>query len=298
MYHYTLYGLGVESNIPLYGYDLNGSVKQIDLKIVWSAVDYLKELSSEPLLTCSVIDGCKEICSDEGITMRIESNANTICIKSTPNLIHKCALLIKVCGISAFLHTKDVIPFHAASVLLDDELVVFAAESGTGKSTLLAKFIEKGAKLYTDDLLPLRLEINQIRANPMGDGNPKISLNVGRQLSSLCHTISYTGISDETYYHLFPSLKERASKEVKSIFILQPTDDVQSGKVLVKDLRSDIIPILGNVHFNWGLDMYDKVKLIKKLQYMSKIVSFKAIKYKREMAIVDALYKTICDHNE
>jgi hypothetical protein len=64
-------------------------------------------------------------------------------------------------------------PLHATAVVIDGEAVVFLGESGFGKSTLAACFLEAGHQMLTDDLLVLRERAGRILAHP---GPPRIKL--------------------------------------------------------------------------------------------------------------------------
>ncbi len=68
---------------------------------------------------------------------------------------------------------------HATCVLLDGAAAAFGApsdagilltgESGSGKSELALRLIERGAKLVSDDRTRLRLENGCLRAEPVGE---------------------------------------------------------------------------------------------------------------------------------
>ena len=54
--------------------------------------------------------------------------------------------------LAAILYQRDLIPFHVSGVFTGTEkITLFAAPSGTGKSTLAVKLRELGYKIFTDD---------------------------------------------------------------------------------------------------------------------------------------------------
>lgn len=54
--------------------------------------------------------------------------------------------------LAAILYQRDLIPFHVSGVFTkENKVVLFAAPSGTGKSTLAVKLQELGFKPFTDD---------------------------------------------------------------------------------------------------------------------------------------------------
>jgi hypothetical protein len=57
-------------------------------------------------------------------------------------------------------------PLHATTVVVHGEAVVFLGESGFGKSTLAACFLDAGHRMLTDDLLLLRHTARRVIAYP------------------------------------------------------------------------------------------------------------------------------------
>ena len=52
----------------------------------------------------------------------------------------------------ALLHQRRLLPLHGSSVVYKKKGLIFAGTSGTGKSTLAAAFINRGARLLADDI--------------------------------------------------------------------------------------------------------------------------------------------------
>ncbi len=57
--------------------------------------------------------------------------------------------------ISIWLEMRGIRTFHASSVLIENEAVVFLGNSGAGKSSLAGKFVGSGCPLVTDDILAI-----------------------------------------------------------------------------------------------------------------------------------------------
>ncbi len=55
------------------------------------------------------------------------------------------------------LQQKGMIPFHASGIIKEGGLILFAGDSGAGKSTTLAHLVSKGYKIFTDDVCVLQL---------------------------------------------------------------------------------------------------------------------------------------------
>lgn len=61
-------------------------------------------------------------------------------------------------GLAAILHQRGVFTLHAGAVAIDGHGLAFIGERGQGKSTTTAAFLRHGARLVTDDLLPVRFQ--------------------------------------------------------------------------------------------------------------------------------------------
>lgn len=55
-------------------------------------------------------------------------------------------------GMGALLHQRKLLPMHASTVRINDTVLMFMGNSGTGKSTLAAAFEKKGASVLADDI--------------------------------------------------------------------------------------------------------------------------------------------------
>jgi hypothetical protein len=64
-------------------------------------------------------------------------------------------------------------PIHATCMVIDGEAVAFLGNSGFGKSSLAASFLQAGDRLLTDDLLLVRQGADGLQAYP---GPPRIKL--------------------------------------------------------------------------------------------------------------------------
>ena len=62
---------------------------------------------------------------------------------------------------AALLRQRNVIAFHASAVETDMGAVLFAGRSGSGKSSLLAAFVDRGYAMLADDVTGVRLDANR-----------------------------------------------------------------------------------------------------------------------------------------
>jgi hypothetical protein len=76
--------------------------------------------------------------------------------------------------LSYCLLARGIEPLHATAIIVDDQAIAFLGDSGMGKSTLAAKFLQRGYTLLTDDVLALEFSGKDVWAWP---GIARIKLN-------------------------------------------------------------------------------------------------------------------------
>lgn|GEM_PF-1292940 len=64
-------------------------------------------------------------------------------------------LLTGIVSILLLYQRRQIVTLHASGVVIDDRAAIFLGRKGQGKSTMAAGFLRRGAALLTDDLLPL-----------------------------------------------------------------------------------------------------------------------------------------------
>jgi hypothetical protein len=92
-------------------------------------------------------------------------------------------------------------PVHATCVVIDGEAVAFLGNSGFGKSSLAAYFLQAGDRLLTDDLLLVREGVNGLQAYP---GPPRIKLLPGMARSFLGEYASGVRMNPQTRKLVIP----------------------------------------------------------------------------------------------
>jgi hypothetical protein len=82
-------------------------------------------------------------------------------------------VLLGAC-LSILMHQRQLFVLHCSAVRTERGAVVFAGRSGTGKSTLVSAFLERGYRILADDMLALTLnEVGEVIALP---GFPQVKL--------------------------------------------------------------------------------------------------------------------------
>ncbi|MBN2613955.1 MAG: hypothetical protein JXB00_20525 [Bacteroidales bacterium] len=70
----------------------------------------------------------------------------------------------------ALLHQRRLLPLHGSAVLYQEKGIVFSGNSGAGKSTIAAAFLEKGAQLLADDISLIGFNNNEAQVIPAFPG--------------------------------------------------------------------------------------------------------------------------------
>ncbi|WP_341228122.1 hypothetical protein [uncultured Arcticibacterium sp.] len=93
------------------------------------------------------------------------ANGNEVIIEPLNQNIEEVLLYFYSNGLAAALYQRNLIPFHVSGVCLNEsEVVLVAAPSRTGKSTMAVKLQERGFPIFTDDTAVLIVENSQIFA--------------------------------------------------------------------------------------------------------------------------------------
>ena len=123
-------------------------------------------------------------------------------------------------------------PLHAAVVVVGDQAVAFLGQSGFGKSSLAACFLQAGYRLLTDDLLLLQHEHDRVLAYP---GPPRIKLfakTAGRFLDDTAHTVPMNGDTTKRVLRVEAHRRWTVPAELTAIYSLAaPRDACRSERV-------------------------------------------------------------------
>ena len=57
--------------------------------------------------------------------------------------------------LAALLHQREILHFHASSIIWEEMGILVFGQSGAGKSSLSAAFLKEGARTLSDDLSPV-----------------------------------------------------------------------------------------------------------------------------------------------
>jgi len=133
-------------------------------------------------------------------------------------------------GMALLLHMRGVIALHGSAVCINNKIIGFIGNSGSGKSTTAALFNSEGYPLFTDDVLAVDIEGQRVVAYK---GSPYIKLNpdsaervTGKSASKLGKV--YPSSPKRVYET--KNKKELDKREVKKIYVINRKNRKQSSK--------------------------------------------------------------------
>lgn len=222
MYRYTSFGLCIRSDIELPELRVLGMEENTDLTITFKTIP--SELPDDSYRGKNFqISPSQVLIRIEQVASYLVRNGREICISPAPcaeMALVRLFLLGPVIGIA--LHQRGFLVLHGSSVQWNNQAIIFAGTSGSGKSTIAGALIQRGFPFLADDLCPLHIE----------DNNIPLLLPSIPQLKLMEEVLAELDISPEAASRLSSvtdkygiSFVEKISSEplpVRLIFILQP----------------------------------------------------------------------------
>ena len=160
-YHYLAFGIPLISEIELPA--LLPLEKELDMEDpVYVRLGNVPAELSTPGIHADTSAFCNASEMIYTITEKIRfyiANGNTIIIEPIADNYTENLIYFYSNALAAMLYQRDLVPFHVSGVFTaPGKVVLFAAPSGTGKSTLAVKLQELGYAPFTDDTAVLFIE--------------------------------------------------------------------------------------------------------------------------------------------
>lgn len=176
---YTIYGVAFTSNFPFtVPLPAASALPVLEITLVaappfapaWDQLrptghSRIRAATGEPWLTCYAFDECE--------VRRLAQTADfylyadrILCHLLDPVGLVDAEIGLLGTVLARWLERRGVAMLHAAAVVTPAGAVAFLASSQSGKSTLAASFVDAGAALLTDDILPVRVEAGVVTAAP------------------------------------------------------------------------------------------------------------------------------------
>ena len=163
MYYYNVFGLNFASELDLPMFNSISEPDKIDVHIKFGSVpDFLENPKDSRVLFEAKPNQFLLRFTIYPVRYFVE-NGNQITIETGGHEdIDFIRLFLITVNVGVLLHQRNVIPLHAGGFLLEGKAVLFAGNSGAGKSTTTAAFREKGYTLVADDVGAIHFDENNI----------------------------------------------------------------------------------------------------------------------------------------
>jgi hypothetical protein len=183
-------------------------------------------------------------------------------------------------------------PLHATAVVVDGEAVVFLGQSGFGKSTLAACFLDAGYQVLTDDLLVLHERAGRLVAHP---GPPWIKLFPKLARSFFGEEIVGTPMNAGTPKLLLPLNRSQScagAVPLRTIYALaSPRSGLRTAGIRIErlSLRAGFVELINNT-FNYRV--VDRARLERQFMGAAALVAVAPVKklhYARSLSVLPAV---------
>ena len=200
-------------------------------------------------------------------------------------------------AISFALVQQGFEPLHATAVIVDGQAIALLGDSGYGKSTLAAAFLQAGHGLLTDDLLLLRPGKSGIEAYP---GPPRIKLFPGTARRLLGTSADGIPMNAETRKQVIPlDHGKLSSVPVRAIYVLAPPHEMRRFRgIQIETLapREAFLALVSNT-YNWRIGHSGRLcRQVSANALLLRAVPIKKLSYPRSYArLPEVLEAVIAD---
>jgi hypothetical protein len=304
-YSYCVYGIVVHSEIPLaLPARGDGELGEIELRV--APASYFSDISRGMRLQqdsgsfyqyARLPDGSSYVRWEEVGEFLISANGRRISARQFDET-HGESFQVYLLGqaLSFALVKQGFEPLHATTVVINGEAAVLLGESGFGKSSLAASFIEAGHRMLTDDLLILQRFRGKFLAYP---GPPRIKLfpkSARRFLRTAAIGVAMNSWTKKLVLPLDRTQSSAIPVPVKAIYTLAGPRQVcrnQQIRVTVLSPRESFMELVKNT-FNYRIVNPDRLQ--RQFEETAEVVStapVKRISYPRVLAHIPAVRDAI-----
>ncbi|MGE3267716.1 MAG: hypothetical protein AB7P40_03140 [Chloroflexota bacterium] len=170
-------------------------------------------------------------------TCHLEPHAGRITVYPVPGADEDDLGLLLLGPVSSFmLHQTGHPNLHASAVVTQDGACAFIGPSTLGKSTMAASLLLRGARLLTDDILPLRFRPDGVYGMPgapmmkVWPATAQHTLDIAEELPRLTTYTDKRLLRLDEHQYVF----ENRETYLRAIYILQRYDPAQAGHTEVR----------------------------------------------------------------
>ena len=292
-YRYRLYGNSIKSHWPLPLAESSNPTSD-PVELVEAPPSFFAEVAREVAEKPKVADWYFETCLRDGSIYLRWSGMFEFLVSADGHLVTAClerecsyeALMTYLLGqvLSFVLIKRGLDPLHCTAVLVNGGVVGILGDSGYGKSSLAAAFLDSGYPIVTDDLLVIQERNSNLSVYP---GIPRIKLfpeiaNVF--LGSKCMGTPMNPITNKLIIPLDDTQAYRELAPLKRLYVLtRPARAVKSKRVTMR-LLSRRLTLVALLRSAFNSFLVDRARLQKQFDLYGRIAStvpVKMIRYAR-----------------
>ncbi|HCY86528.1 MAG TPA: hypothetical protein DHV36_15450 [Desulfobacteraceae bacterium] len=125
-------------------------------------------------------------------------------------------------AMGALLHQRNILPLHAGAVRLDGGAVLFMGLSGIGKSTMVARFQDRGYSIMADDVCAVTIDGGKSAAVAPGFPLLKLGADVLKKLDKRREGLRRVRLENDFKKYFVPFDHRNAEPAIiRSVFLLQ-----------------------------------------------------------------------------
>ena len=131
------------------------STQNIDLEIKLGQTGYtFSSLTGSRIYSYCMPDKNDFMMRIQGVASYRAFNGNSICIFPEEEANRSDVnVYVSSNAMAAILFQRNALPLHAGGIFINDELVLVMGDSGAGKSSLLFHAMQKGYRMFSDDVV-------------------------------------------------------------------------------------------------------------------------------------------------
>ncbi len=154
LYHYTVYGLNIASEIHCP--ELPTASGQTEVTIRRGSLEHIK-LPKENRWRNQVLNDDQMLVNIKDTARYLVSGGREIIVDKNPDAAEESVRLFLLgSAFGAILHQRGFLAIHGNGIVVNGECVVFAGHAGKGKSTLAAAFARRGFQILSDDVCAIK----------------------------------------------------------------------------------------------------------------------------------------------
>jgi hypothetical protein len=301
---YSLYGLTLRSAIPLPCPRVETEIASADVELVECGAGEFWQASSqeriffreEGLWQCSIFaDGSAHILWRDHFEFVVSPDARQVRWRKLQDVSYEVFLTYFLGQVLSYcLLARGIEPLHATAIVVNERAIAFLGDSGYGKSTLAATFLQKGYALLTDDVLALEFKVEKVWARP-GIARVKLNPDSADALLSGRRSIPMNSFTSKMIFPLVAAQHSDRAFPLQAVYVL-PHKSTQS-RIAIRRLsgRSSFFPIVENTFNNTVLHSDRLKQQFAFAGRLAGLIPVKRLSYPKRMDMLPAVADAILE---